>query len=81
MHNCTLHNSHRSPTVIKPRRVILLQTSLKASRTSPTSFLFRSLIFLFFFGTDVAAARKRETKVKLHLGEKKKYIYMLIVPQ
>lgn len=32
-------------------------TSLKASRRSPTaSFLFRSFIFLFFFGTDTAAA-------------------------
>lgn len=38
-------------------------TSLKASRRSPTaSFLFRSFIFLFFFGTETAAeARKTQT--------------------
>lgn len=45
-------------------------TSLKASRRSPTaSFLFKSLIFLFFFGTDTAAAwRHSWPQIRIHVS-------------
>lgn len=56
--------SHKRCYCNKNKCIMTPQTSLKASRRSPTSFLFRSLIFFFFFGTIVGAARKIETRVK-----------------
>lgn len=38
--------------------VTSIHTSLKASRRSPASFLLRSFIFLFFFGTETAVKPK-----------------------
>lgn len=70
--NLSLHNkgfmwrldgndkNHKNETI----NALFNLTSLKASKRSPASFLFRSFIFLFFFGTDTAATGRHNQQNK-----------------